>query len=713
MADVNRRRALDGDAGASMRKKLRPSELPLSQTKRSAIDSLVHMFRKKGTYDDIRRDLMKQYVSGPAKDELQSALKELVDRETDRNPSLLSKDPRMATTLIEGAGERSDIYGNIMNTVNTLLDRLIEEQGLPKMREYRTQEIGAEAAAEEEKRGSKSEEEWAREAEARRQEREARREKELEAEREREREERAKKEERKRREREEDEAREKARQEEKERRRKEREQREKEDEERRRQDREKLDREREEERLRLKKEREEHEKSREARLKKIREEDAERERRIQEELERDRGGRRRGGRGRSRTPERDRDRRGRDRSRGRSRTKTRSPERPTSVKPEDIKVDDDLALQLLLQESEQMKKSRQRPVLERSESLEPPTRKAQPPKSLVPRDPVAARFAKFDTKSASPALRSPSKTPAPGTPAAMPKDDDTSMKDAPLAETPVKYRWDHPPGLPSKRGRSRSRSVARSMRKRSRTRSPSRGSRYDRRSSRIEDDRHSYRPSNDGRRRDRDDRDDRRSRRDSRSRSRETYTSRRKPRYGTRSPSPSREERRKDRSRSRSRAGRRERERSPTRRRHRSRSRSPENIDRYVPGGGVGPAVAVSSNTRTCEDSRDRKREDSRPRKREDSRDRDRDRARAYRSRDYDRWDGGRERGNRRQESDCYQPGGSGGVDDKDRDRDRKPRERSRDRSRNRSRERGGRDDRERRRRARSRTRSRSRDRRR
>ncbi|KAI2484282.1 COMPASS-Shg1 multi-domain protein [Pyrenophora tritici-repentis] len=426
MADVGRKRALDGDGPATVRKKLRPSELPLSQAKRAAIDGLVHMFQKKGTYDDIRRDLMKQYVSGPAKDELQAALKDLVERETDRNPSLLSKDPRMATTLIEGAGERSDIYGNIMNTVNTLLDRLIQEQGLPKMREYRIQEIGAEAAAEEEKRGSKTEEEWAQEAEARRERREAKREKELEEEREREREERAKKEERKRREREEDEAHEKARQEEKERRRKEREEREKEDEERRRKDRERIDKEREEERLRLKKEREEHEKSREARLKKIREEDAERERRIQEELDRDRGGRRRGGRGRSRTPE---------------------------------------PLQLLLQESEQMKKSRQRPVLERSESLEPPMRKAQPPKSLVPRDPATTRLAKLESKSTSPAHGSPSKdskTPAPKTPTALAKDDDTAMTDAPSIE---KSRWDYPPELPSKldksRGRSRSRSVAR------------------------------------------------------------------------------------------------------------------------------------------------------------------------------------------------------------------------------------------------------------
>ena len=64
MAEVSRKRAPESDGAATMRKKLRPSELPLSQAKRSAIDSLVHMFRKKGAYDDIRRDLMKQYVSG-------------------------------------------------------------------------------------------------------------------------------------------------------------------------------------------------------------------------------------------------------------------------------------------------------------------------------------------------------------------------------------------------------------------------------------------------------------------------------------------------------------------------------------------------------------------------------------------------------------------------------------------------------------------------
>jgi hypothetical protein len=61
MAEVSRKRALDGDGIQQIRKKLRPSELPLSQSKRSAIDNLVHTFRKKGHYDSIRKELLAQY----------------------------------------------------------------------------------------------------------------------------------------------------------------------------------------------------------------------------------------------------------------------------------------------------------------------------------------------------------------------------------------------------------------------------------------------------------------------------------------------------------------------------------------------------------------------------------------------------------------------------------------------------------------------------
>jgi hypothetical protein len=67
MAEVGRKRVLDGEASQHTRKKLRPSELPLSQSKRSDIDNLVHTFRKKGHYDSIRKDLLAQYEASVCK----------------------------------------------------------------------------------------------------------------------------------------------------------------------------------------------------------------------------------------------------------------------------------------------------------------------------------------------------------------------------------------------------------------------------------------------------------------------------------------------------------------------------------------------------------------------------------------------------------------------------------------------------------------------
>ncbi|KAK7192037.1 hypothetical protein PSPO01_01609 [Paraphaeosphaeria sporulosa] len=486
MADVSRKRALDGDAAHRPYKKPKTSELPLEQSKRAAIDQLVHTFRKKGEFDSIRNAVRAQFEASPAKANLLESLADLVDRETDKNPSLLSRDPNMAAGLIEGAGERSDIYKAARDAIEEMVNNLIESQGRDKMREYRVAEVGEEVAAEEEQRGSKSEEEWAREAEQRRSEREAVREKEMEEERAREKEEKARKEERRRREREEDEARAKERQERAEKRRQE-------EEERRRLDRERIEREKEEE----KQNREKEEAERAARLKRIREEDRERERKFEEERQRERERERererdrdrdrdrrrdsrrehrRGSRARSRTPDRRRDRsrdRDDDRARTRRRSRTRSPEPIKDVKLEDVKVevDDDLALKALLQETEEMKKSKSRgPFLSRrSVSLEPPLRKARPPKSLVPEDPIAARLAAIEGKSHSPATKLHTKAEdrsdaSPALPT-TPKDHGTPMEEGLIlksTESEAKSRWDRPPDSKHDkyRGRSRSRSIA-------------------------------------------------------------------------------------------------------------------------------------------------------------------------------------------------------------------------------------------------------------
>jgi hypothetical protein len=63
MAEVGRKHSLDGDSQGAPRKKLKLSDLPVSQTKRSAIDNLLHTFRKKGEYDAMRKLLFTQFES--------------------------------------------------------------------------------------------------------------------------------------------------------------------------------------------------------------------------------------------------------------------------------------------------------------------------------------------------------------------------------------------------------------------------------------------------------------------------------------------------------------------------------------------------------------------------------------------------------------------------------------------------------------------------
>ena len=62
MADVEAVR-IGGDDGP-LRKKPRISELPLSSAKRASIDGLLHVFKKKGEFDALRKKTYKQFEEG-------------------------------------------------------------------------------------------------------------------------------------------------------------------------------------------------------------------------------------------------------------------------------------------------------------------------------------------------------------------------------------------------------------------------------------------------------------------------------------------------------------------------------------------------------------------------------------------------------------------------------------------------------------------------
>jgi len=56
--------AMTGGDDGPIRKKPKISELPLSSVKRASIDSLLHVFKKKGEFDALRKKTYKQFEDG-------------------------------------------------------------------------------------------------------------------------------------------------------------------------------------------------------------------------------------------------------------------------------------------------------------------------------------------------------------------------------------------------------------------------------------------------------------------------------------------------------------------------------------------------------------------------------------------------------------------------------------------------------------------------
>ncbi|KAI9667268.1 MAG: hypothetical protein M1821_000082 [Bathelium mastoideum] len=610
--------SLEGE-GQSLfiRKGVKLLDLPITSTQRSSIDSLLHTLKKKGEFDDIRKRLFKQFEEGTAKQTLTGDINELVEFELERNPSLLSKDRHQTAPLVQGAADRSTIFRRAQETIEQLVAKHLESAGPAleaKLREIRIKDVGDQAAAEEERRGSKTEADYAAERATRKEQRNKERREEYERQKALEKEARRALEEEREKFRLEMEKKEAKRKEVEEKRKAEYE-------------------------AQKQKEREEYERAQEEKRK--RQEQYERER--EEERERRRQRRQR---------EEEEYQRERERHIPQTNTERRSPS------PPDEKRLEEEALELLLKEGQDLARSRSsKPTLERSDSLEPPPRKTLPPKSIVPRDPVAARLAKLSVKSEGEAEK-PS-TPLKGEPLtpSISKDQDDSRYGSHTRS----------PSHPSYREDDRS--------SRHHYDYDKRYSRHDdhdhRRSSRYNEycedkrsSRHEHRDRDRDHDHDHDVSEERIAYKDKlrRDRDRERDTGYKRSKYDNGEEDEYHEERRhrhRDRSRERDRG----RDRSPRRTSHRDRdrSRSPVEIDRYVP--------STSSRAKQRDTSRDRERE--------------RERERDYRgSRDYR---GGREEREKYHpvEIDRYVPGGSSRKPvEEERAESLKKRERSRSRSR-------------------------------
>ncbi|PTB69635.1 hypothetical protein BBK36DRAFT_1111309, partial [Trichoderma citrinoviride] len=157
-------------AGDPVVRKFKASELPLPSATRAAIESLAHSFKKEGAYDSIRKQVWDKFAASDYEAQVTKAILEVAEQEVERNPhQLLTLDPRKAAALIDGALERSGVYDKAKDVIGELIDVAAIERSI---RETRRAEIGAELAAEEQKRGAKTDEEYAADTAAKQAERE-------------------------------------------------------------------------------------------------------------------------------------------------------------------------------------------------------------------------------------------------------------------------------------------------------------------------------------------------------------------------------------------------------------------------------------------------------------------------------------------------------------------------------------------------------------
>ncbi|GAB1742387.1 hypothetical protein NU219Hw_g7937t1 [Hortaea werneckii] len=153
------------------RKKPKISELPLSSAQRNSIDGMLHTFKKKGEFDALRKKAFQQYNESAQRGMFEATLKTFTADEIERDPvKYLKPDRRTGAPLLEGAAARGDVYSQLEKDINDYIDQFVTNAE-SGLRDIRRKEIGDNASHDEHDRGNKSEEAYAEEAEVRRQDR--------------------------------------------------------------------------------------------------------------------------------------------------------------------------------------------------------------------------------------------------------------------------------------------------------------------------------------------------------------------------------------------------------------------------------------------------------------------------------------------------------------------------------------------------------------
>ncbi|TGZ80563.1 hypothetical protein EX30DRAFT_372193 [Ascodesmis nigricans] len=113
-----------------------PSPATLAAHNRAAAQTsaeLITTYKKRGHFDQVKKDLFSAFLESPIKAEFSADLKIAVNAELDRDPSLMARDRTKAAAMIERSADANGIYDRVEEFVDEIVkQRRTEIEGMAK-----------------------------------------------------------------------------------------------------------------------------------------------------------------------------------------------------------------------------------------------------------------------------------------------------------------------------------------------------------------------------------------------------------------------------------------------------------------------------------------------------------------------------------------------------------------------------------------------------
>lgn len=111
---------------------------------------LVEEFRRSGKFDEMRREALASFKDSDLHSDIRQQIQEIVDKEIEKQPQVLSRGRGKSAALIEGAMNRSSGTDSVYTRVDAYVDKAVNSDMEAKIEEVLNSmtEAASEAAGE-------------------------------------------------------------------------------------------------------------------------------------------------------------------------------------------------------------------------------------------------------------------------------------------------------------------------------------------------------------------------------------------------------------------------------------------------------------------------------------------------------------------------------------------------------------------------------------